>query len=95
MKIDNSGKALGAVTARPLEGRAMAKAAQTAEKESVSINPLAAQLSNVAGAGKSEPTFDADKVATIRQAIADGRFTVKPEAIADGLLSSVKELLAR
>lgn len=95
MKIDNSGKALGAVTARPLEGRAAGKAEQSAEKDSVSINPLAAQLSSVAGAGKSEPTFDADKVAAIRQAIADGRFTVKPEAIADGLLSSVKELLAR
>ncbi|MGL4995415.1 MAG: flagellar biosynthesis anti-sigma factor FlgM [Deefgea sp.] len=95
MKIDNSGKALGAITARPLEGRAAAKAEQTPEKESVSINPLAAKLSNVAGAGKSESTFDAEKVGAIRQAISEGRFTVKPEAIADGLLSSVKELLAR
>lgn len=95
MKIDNSGKVLDTISARPLEGRATAKAGPAAEKESVSINPLAAKLSNVAGAGKSESTFDADKVAAIRQAIADGRFTVKPEAIADGLLSSVKELLAR
>lgn len=95
MKIDNSGKALGVVTARPLEGRGANKAEQAAEQDSVSINPLAAQLSNVAGSGKSESTFDADKVAAIRQAIADGRFTIKPDAIADGLLSSVKELLAR
>ncbi len=95
MKIDNSGNTLGAVNARPLEGRAAAKAEQTAAQDSVSINPLAAQLSNVAGAGKSESTFDADKVAAIRQAISEGRFTVKPEAIAEGLLSSVKELLAR
>ncbi len=95
MKIDNSGKALGIVPNRPLEGRVAAKAEQSAEKESVSINPLAAQLSSVAGAGKSESTFDAEKVAAIRQAISEGRFAVKPEAIADGLLSSVKELLAR
>ncbi|QZA79283.1 flagellar biosynthesis anti-sigma factor FlgM [Deefgea tanakiae] len=95
MKIDNSGKALGAVSARPLEGRATAKAEQAAEKDSVIINPLAAKLSNVAGAGKSESTFDADKVAAIRQAISEGRFSVNSEKIADGLLSSVKELLAR
>ncbi|MBM5570940.1 MULTISPECIES: flagellar biosynthesis anti-sigma factor FlgM [Deefgea] len=95
MKIDNSGKALGAVSARPLEGRSAAKAEQAAEQDSVSINPLAAKLSNVTGAGKSESTFDADKVAAIRQAIAEGRFSVNSEKIADGLLSSVKELLAR
>jgi len=95
MKIDNSGKALGAVSARPLEGRSAAKTEQTAEQDSVSINPLAAKLSNVAGAGKSESTFDADKVAAIRQAISEGRFSVNSEKIADGLLSSVKELLAR
>lgn len=94
MKIDNSGKALSAVTPRPLEGRA-AKAEQASEKDSVSINPLAAKLSDVAGSGKSESTFDADKVAAIRQAISEGRFTVNSEKIADGLLSSVKELLAR
>ncbi|MCB5194687.1 flagellar biosynthesis anti-sigma factor FlgM [Deefgea salmonis] len=95
MKIDNSGKPLANIATRPLEGRVAAKAEQATEKNSVSINPLAAQLSNVAGAGKSESTFDAEKVAQIRQAIADGRFAIKPEAIADGLLSSVKALLAR
>jgi negative regulator of flagellin synthesis FlgM len=88
MKIDNSGKALGAIPARPLEGRAAAKAEQAAEKDSVSINSLAAKLSN-------ESTFDTKKVDEIRQAISEGRFSVNSSKIADGLLSSVKELLAR
>ncbi|MBM5575280.1 flagellar biosynthesis anti-sigma factor FlgM [Deefgea sp. CFH1-16] len=95
MKIDNSGKPLASVTARPLEGRTAAKTEQAAEKNSVSINPLAAQLSNAAGVGKSDSPFDSKKVEQIRQAIAEGRFTIKPEAIADGLISSVKSLLAR
>ena len=95
MKIDNSGKPLGSIASRPLEARGTAKAEQGAGQDSVSIKPLAAKLSDVAGAGKAEATFDADKVAAIRQAISEGRFAVKPEAIADGLLSSVKELLAR
>ena len=39
--------------------------------------------------------FDAAKVAEVRQAIADGRFKVDVNAVADRLLSSVAELLGR
>jgi negative regulator of flagellin synthesis FlgM len=38
--------------------------------------------------------FDADRVAEIRQAIAEGRFTINPERIADGLIESVKDMLS-
>lgn len=44
------------------------------------------------GTGESQP-MDSAKVEAIKQAIAEGRFTINPEKIADGLLSSVKELL--
>jgi negative regulator of flagellin synthesis FlgM len=37
--------------------------------------------------------MDSAKVDAIKQAIAEGRFKINPEKIADGLLSSVKELL--
>jgi negative regulator of flagellin synthesis FlgM len=37
--------------------------------------------------------FNAERVAEIRQAIAEGRFRINPEAVADGLLASVHEML--
>jgi negative regulator of flagellin synthesis FlgM len=41
----------------------------------------------------SEPAFNSQKVAEIRQAISEGRFQVNSERIADGLISSVREML--
>ncbi|WP_373975957.1 flagellar biosynthesis anti-sigma factor FlgM [Chitinibacter sp. SCUT-21] len=91
MKIDNTGKPLGPLGAKPNEVRSGAanKVSDAAAPESSSVN------SKLSGVASNEATFDAEKVAAIRAAIAEGRFAVKPEAIADGLLSSVKELLAR
>jgi len=39
--------------------------------------------------------FDAKKVESIRAAMAEGRFQVSSEAVADKLLASVDELLGR
>ena len=38
--------------------------------------------------------FDAARVAAIREDIRAGRYEIRPERIADGLLASVRELLA-
>jgi negative regulator of flagellin synthesis FlgM len=43
-------------------------------------------------AGKSS-SFDAQKVQDIRAAIAEGRFEVNAENVADGLLSTVSDLI--
>jgi len=40
------------------------------------------------------PVVDVDRVAEIKRAIAEGRFQVNPEKIADGLLQSVRDMLA-
>ena len=41
----------------------------------------------------SAPPADASRIAEIKQAITEGRFQVKPERVADGLLESVRQML--
>ncbi len=94
MKIDNTGKPLGSTLVRTIESKTSvaSKKTESTQQESVSINPLAAKMQAMEALG-TEPSFDADKVAAIRQAIADGKFSVRSDVIADKLLDSVRELL--
>ncbi|MGL6071737.1 flagellar biosynthesis anti-sigma factor FlgM [Craterilacuibacter sp.] len=98
MKIDSSSKALAAYSAQPRPAKPENSAAAGKSRpagESVAINPLASQLQAAEKAAKSEPAFDAAKVESIRNAISSGQYQIKPEAIADSLISSAQELLAR
>jgi negative regulator of flagellin synthesis FlgM len=65
-----------------------------AETERVQLSDLGARLSQLesqfAGAD-----FDVKKVEEVRAAIAEGRFKVNAEAVADKLLASVSELLGK
>ena len=45
------------------------------------------------GTGRSSSSFDAQKVQNIRTAIAEGRFEVNVNKVADSLISSVAELI--
>lgn len=94
LKIDNSVKSLtGSDASRPAgetrQGKSAA-ATTTPGGESVSLSPLSAQLQ--AGLVSSEAASPA-RVAEIKQAIAEGRFRVNPEAVADRLLETVRELI--
>jgi len=57
------------------------------------------ELSNTATkllSGVSEEgSFDVEKVSRISQAIADGKFSVNADAIADKLIANAQELLSR
>jgi negative regulator of flagellin synthesis FlgM len=65
-----------------------------AETERVQLSDLGARLAQLESQfGGAD--FDVKKVEEIRAAIADGRFKVNAEAIADKLLASVSELLGR
>jgi negative regulator of flagellin synthesis FlgM len=86
MKIENSGKPLTSVSSRPTD--------TTSVTRSKNAESAAATVSNE-GVSTSASPFDAEKVAKIRQAIAEGRFNVRTDAVADKLLDSVKELLAK
>lgn len=55
----------------------------------VHLSSLAAQLQST----NETSTFDAARVAEIKQAITDGQFTINAGAIADRLIASAKELV--
>jgi len=62
-----------------------------AETERVQVSDLASRLSKLES--QFGESFDAKKVEEVRSAIAEGRFKVNANAVADKLLSSVAELL--
>ena len=71
-----------------------ASASQGTQAGQVAISPLSARLQEIGSTIASTPAFNADRVAEIKQAIAEGRFKINPERIADGLLDNVRQMLA-
>jgi negative regulator of flagellin synthesis FlgM len=100
VKIDNSIKKTGSLPVGATEARGSKGAEKTgsaAKANSASSSSSAqqgvqvsSQLQALAG---SEGVFDTQKVAEIKAAIAEGKFKVDPEKVANGLLDSVKDLI--
>jgi len=65
----------------------------SSQQNNVSLSPLASQLRVLAAADDGD--IDMRKVAEIKQAIADGRLTIDPNKVADGLLDTVRGLLKK
>jgi len=63
--------------------------AATPSSDAVELSGLFRELQT----NEAEPAFDAAKVEQIKQAIAEGRFTINADAIADRLIASAKELI--
>jgi len=96
MKIDSSIKSLGtgAVSggsARSSKGAASAPSSGGGER--VQLSALSAQMQAIESSMADTPVVDSARVAEIRQAIAEGRFKVNPDAVADNLLQTARELL--
>jgi negative regulator of flagellin synthesis FlgM len=96
MKIDNSVNS--SITALP--GESPARPARAAQKAEGSIMTgqtggvqLSPQLQTIEKNFASGEVFDIARVNDIKQAISEGRFSVNPEKIADGLLASVRDLI--
>ena len=87
MKIEQSTKLTNAQLVKETRGAATKKAESASDE--VELSSLASQLA----ASDSEPAFDAGRVAEIKQAIAEGKFSINAGAIADRLIASAKELV--
>lgn len=91
MKIDNShlkSLAPGSVaTSRPKTDAAGTRGAPTAAE--VQISSASTQLTK---AGEGAPV-DKARIAEIKQAIAEGRFKINADAIADGLIDTARSLV--
>ncbi|HEX7865879.1 MAG TPA: flagellar biosynthesis anti-sigma factor FlgM [Variovorax sp.] len=72
----------------PVNGADAAQRAREAAPASAQVHPLPGAT------GAAAADFDAARVAAIREDIRAGRYQIRPERIADGLLASVRDLLA-
>lgn len=86
MKIDNSYKPTAQAIA-PRQTTAQTTPTGSAQ-EAVSLSQLAGSLQ-----GGEKPPVNAAKIQEIKQAISEGRFQINPEAIADRLIESARDLL--
>lgn len=96
MKIDNSVNPVGGTPGPSRNGAAKPAAGGTKGGSSpeVGLSPLSARLQEISAGLASTPAVDASRVAEIKQAISEGRYTVNAGKIADGLIDSVRQMLA-
>lgn len=93
MKIDNSLNPLPGSNVKGSGSRPPAKTSgsdiktSSAPQDSVKISAHSSVDSNTA-------PLDSARIEAIKQAISEGRFKINPEAIADGLIASAKELVS-
>lgn len=93
MKIDNSLNPLPGSNVKGSSNRPTAKAnggdikTSSAPQDSVKISAHSSAEGNTA-------PLDSARIEAIKQAISEGRFKINPDAIADGLIASAKELVS-
>ena len=97
MKIDDSlkktaGLGVGATPTRSGKGTEKAGAATQAPAAGSDTVTLSSKLESIAQVG-GNGVFDVKKVEEIKAAIAEGRFQVNLEKVADGLIDTVQDLI--
>lgn len=89
MKIDNSYKPT--TTGIPSKPSTTPTAVATPAQDAVSLSQVAGSLNT----GTNQPPVNTARIQEIKQAISEGRFKINPEAIADRLIESTRDLLNR
>lgn len=101
MKIDNStSKPVAGASTSPAKpartsGGQAAVAPQAAPQDNVQLTPLSSQLQALESSLANVQVVDTARVEAIKQAISEGRFKINPDAVAERLLTSVKELVLK
>jgi len=96
MKIDSTLKSIGsgAVSAGSARaGKGAPGKPSSGSSDSVQLSPLSSQMQAIESAMADTPAVDVARVAEIKQAITDGRFKVNPNAVADSLLQTARDLI--
>jgi negative regulator of flagellin synthesis FlgM len=97
MKIDPTLKIIPATTVATEERTRSARqqpentGAQT--RGNVQLSPLAAQLKDIEASLESTQTVDSARVSEVKRAIAEGRFEVNAEKVADRLIDATREFM--
>ena len=97
MKIDNSIKTVGGISVS--DGRKSAEkntgvnSNPAPPADTVHLSPLSSQLQAIDSNFANSAVVDTARVEEIKQALSEGRFKVNPEAVADRLLETVRELI--
>lgn len=89
MKIESSTSNIGATLIKDTRSTSAGKS-KSASSDEVQLSALATQLSGT----DSDAPFDSSRVQEIKQAIANGEFTINASAISDRLIASAKEFLS-
>ncbi|MBK9220181.1 MAG: flagellar biosynthesis anti-sigma factor FlgM [Uliginosibacterium sp.] len=96
MKIDNTIKTPSTVSSdsKTRTTRESSSSSASASETKVEISSLSGRLQQLEQAIGQTPVVDSGKVSEIKQAITSGQFKVNPEKVADGLIDSVRQMLA-
>jgi negative regulator of flagellin synthesis FlgM len=101
LKIDNSaskplaGASTGPAKPAPTGSGKVASVPQAAPQDDVKLTPLSSQLQALESSLANVQVVDTARVEAIKQAISEGRFKINPDAVAERLLTSVKELVLK
>lgn len=96
MKIDNSVKSVGNTPAgeQRAKNTGQANPASAAGGDQVKLSSLSSGMQQAEQAIANTPVVDQARVDEIKQAMTDGRFQVDANKVADGLIDSVRQMLA-
>lgn len=97
MKVENSMQPITGVSVndgqRRVDKTKSAEASPGQTENNVHISAQSSRLQSADSSASSNAVVDTARVHEIKQAINDGTFKVNPEAVADRLLETVKELI--
>jgi negative regulator of flagellin synthesis FlgM len=94
MKIDKSLQSVTTVSVNDGKRRTdITPNSNTEQENTVHLNPNVTKLQNIDNSSTDNSIVNTAHIQEIKQAISEGNFRINPEAIADRLLDTVKELM--